>query len=71
VADRTDQNPYACGDGACVLLVPGAPVGMHTNGGCRCIVAIMHPSTRVRLRQGILWLAVQVGDSLKEDACEE
>jgi len=29
------QNPYTCGDGGCVLLVPGVPVGMHTNAAGR------------------------------------
>ena len=51
------QNPYACGDGGCVLLVPGVPVGMHTNAGCRCIPLKMTPNERVRLRKGIRWLA--------------
>lgn len=51
------QNPYACGDGGCVLLVPGVPVGMHTNAGCRCIPLKMTPNERVRLRNGIRWLA--------------
>ena len=51
------QNPYACGDGGCVLLVPGVPVGMHTNAGCRCIPLKMTPDERARLRKGIRWLA--------------
>ena len=55
-----EQNPHACGDGACVLLVPGVPVGMHTNGGCRCIPLRMTPTKRVRLRKGIRWLAERV-----------
>jgi len=56
------QNPYACGDGGCVLLVPGVPVGMHTNAGCRCIPLKMTPNERVRLRKGIRWLAERCGE---------
>lgn len=54
---RMKQNPYACGDGGCVLLVPGVPVGMHINAGCRCIPLKMTPDERVRLREGVRWLA--------------
>lgn len=63
------QNPYACGDGGCVLLVPGVPVGMHTNGGCRCIPLNMTPNERVRLREGIRWLAERLSktDSLLDE----
>lgn len=56
----SEQNPHACSDGCCVLLVPGVPVGMHTNGGCRCLSLRMTPNTRVRVRQGIRWLAERV-----------
>jgi len=55
--EAVKQNPYACGDGGCVLLVPGVPVGQHTNAGCRCIPLKMTPNERVRLREGIRWLA--------------
>lgn len=51
------MNPYACGDGGCVLNVPGKPVGMHTNGGCRCLPNHLDPETRTRVRNGIRWLA--------------
>jgi len=63
------QNPYACGDGGCVLLVPGVPVGMHTNAGCRCIPLKMTPNERVRLRKGIRWLAERLSktDSLLDE----
>jgi len=63
------QNPYACGDGGCVLLVPGVPVGMHTNAGCRCIPLKMTPDERVRLRKGIRWLAGRLSktDSLLDE----
>ena len=63
------QNPYACGDGGCVLLVPGVPVGMHTNGGCRCIPLKMTPDERVRLRKGVRWLAERLSktDSLLDE----
>lgn len=61
------QNPYACGDGGCVLLVPGIPKGPHTNAGCRCIPLRMTPDERVRLRKGIRWLAEQC----TEPACDE
>lgn len=54
------QNPHACGDGGCVLLVPGVPVGMHTNGGCRCLMLRTTPDQRVRVRLGIRWLAERV-----------
>ena len=57
-----NQNPYACGDGGCVLLVPGVPVGMHTNGGCRCIPLKMTPNERHRLRKGIRWLAERLSE---------
>jgi hypothetical protein len=53
----SEQNPYACSDGGCVLRVPGTPVGMSTNAGCRCIPLRMTPDERVRLRRGIEWLA--------------
>lgn len=63
------QNPYACGDGGCVLLVPGVPVGMHTNAGCRCITRKTTPNERVRLRKGIRWLAERLSktDSLLDE----
>lgn len=51
------QNPYTCGDGGCVLRVPSAPTGMHTNAGCRCLMNPMAPDRRVRVRKGISWLA--------------
>lgn len=54
------QNPYRCSDNACILLVPGVPKGMGTNGGCRCLPNHMDPNTRVRVRKGIRWLAEQV-----------
>jgi len=50
------QNPYSCGDGGCVLRVPGLS-GQHTNAGCRCIPLKMTPNEHVRLRKGIRWLA--------------
>jgi hypothetical protein len=53
----SEQNPHACGDGGCVLLVPGIPVGMHTNGGCRCMPLKTTPNDRVKFRAGIRWLA--------------
>lgn len=58
------QNPYACMDGGCVLLVPGVPVGMHTNAGCRCIPLKMTPDERVRLRKGIRWLGKRLSETL-------
>lgn len=51
------QNPHACGDGACVLLVPGVPRGMGTNAGCRCLAPRSTPEQRARVRSGIRWLA--------------
>lgn len=62
----SDQNPYACGDGGCVLLVPGIPRGQHTNAGCRCIPLRMTPDERVRLRKGIRWLAERCGEMTAE-----
>lgn len=56
------QNPYNCGDGGCVLRLPGVRVGMHTNAGCRCIPLHMSPDERVRLRKGILWLAERAAE---------
>ena len=35
-----------CGDGGCVVE---RPKGMHTNGGCRCLMSL-HPDERVRVR---------------------
>jgi len=62
------QNPYWCGDGMCVLRVPGIR-GQHTNGGCRCIPLRMTPNERVRLREGIRWLAERLSktDSLLDE----
>jgi len=53
---RDGNNPFRCGAGTCILLVPGVPVGQHTNGGCRCLGNRLEPKTRVRVRSGILWL---------------
>lgn len=58
--DTPEQNPHRCSDGGCILLVPGAPVGMSTNGGCRCLKDPVG-ATRVRVRKGIRWLAERVG----------
>lgn len=52
----TEQNPYCCGDTGCVLAVPGAPRGVGTNAGCRCLVD-PKGSRRVRVSRGIRWLA--------------
>lgn len=57
-AGPLEQNPHRCSDGGCVLLVPGAPVGASTNGGCKCL----HSPTgyeSVRVRKGIAWLAAR------------
>ena len=66
------QNPHACSDGACVLLVPGAPKGQITNGGCRCLPNHMDPDTRVRVRKGIYWLAKRLAtmEPLVEEATD-
>ena len=37
-----------CSDGYCDF--GGPAMGMHTNGGCKCLSGIRHPSARVRLR---------------------
>ena len=55
-----EQNPFTCGDGGCVLRIPGAKTGMHTNAGCRCLMNPMTPDKRVRVRQGIRWMAEKV-----------
>lgn len=60
---KPEQNPYRCGDGACVLTVPGAEKGQGTNGGCRCIPGPRYglsPSDGARVRCGIRWLAARV-----------
>jgi hypothetical protein len=62
------QNPYTCGDGGCVLRVPGAPTGMHTNAGCRCLMTRMDPDRRVRVRKGIRWLTERVAE-LEKSSC--
>lgn len=60
----SEQNPHCCGDGGCVLAVPGIPRRMHTNGGCRCLSARMAPDERVRVRKGIRWLAERCSATL-------
>jgi hypothetical protein len=54
------NNPFWCGDGGCILLVPGVPVGQHTNGGCRCLGSRLDPKQRVRVRSGINWLRQRI-----------
>lgn len=56
------QNPHRCSDGACVLLLRHLPAGMGTNGGCRCLPRLSDPMTRVRVRQGIRWLAERIAE---------
>lgn len=56
MTEAIEQNPYRCSDGGCVLNVPGAPTGQHTNGGCKCLHHDS-PETRRRVHQGIRWLA--------------
>jgi hypothetical protein len=57
------QNPYACSDSSCVLLLPGAPKGMCTNGGCKCLRDCDHPDGRVRVRKGIQWLSQRLAQA--------
>jgi hypothetical protein len=35
-----EQNPHRCSDNNCVLLVPGTPKGVGTNGGCKCLTSM-------------------------------
>lgn len=63
---QLEQNPHRCPDGNCVLLVPGAPVGMHTNGGCRCL-RDPRGHEGVRVRAGIAWLAAQAGQQQQKE----
>lgn len=66
-----EQNPFACTDNGCVLKVPGIP-GQGTNGGCRCLVDCKEPDTRLRVRNGIRWLAQQRADiNDLEEAAQE
>jgi hypothetical protein len=54
------SNPYACSDNACALQPVGwARVG--TNGGCRCLLGDI--GARVRVRQGVRWLAALAGSA--------
>lgn len=66
---KSYQNPHWCGDGGCVLLVPGQPVGMHGNAGCRCLTrpAMEDPNTRVRVRKGIRYLARWAGAAVQSE----
>ena len=56
MGERTLQNPYRCSDNACVLLMPDAPRGTGTNGGCKCLSDIRPHGTRHRVRSGVRWL---------------
>lgn len=67
-AAQPEQNPHRCSDGNCVLLVPGAPAGMHTNGGCRCL-RDPRGHEAVRVRSGIAWLAAQASSHPGGGAC--
>lgn len=49
-----DLAKHKCSDGYCYLAGPAT--GMHTNGGCKCLNDIRHPTIRSRLI-GILRLA--------------
>ena len=62
-----EQNPYWCGDGCCILLVPGRRVGMHTNGGCRCL-RDHDPQTRIRVKAGVRWLGERLFEATKRKA---
>jgi len=60
----TENNPHACGDHGCVLLVPSIPHGMGTNAGCRCL-PLRDPldrETRQRVIRGIRWLTTRIAD---------
>ncbi len=51
---------YGCSDGGCVF---GHPGGMHTNGGCICLVGITRyngPDQMQRVRKGIRALQAKV-----------
>jgi hypothetical protein len=52
-----EQNPHRCSDNGCVMLVPGVPKGVGTNGGCKCLASLDAPESRGRVRRGIRWLA--------------
>jgi len=61
------QNPHRCTDVGCILLRPGAFVGMSTNGGCTCRKEMASKGgidhvTRRRIIQGVLWLRDQLKD---------
>lgn len=56
----------SCGDGGCVF---GHPGGMHTNGGCKCLMGIMPHDRRLSLRDRIRALRAERDQARAE--CDE
>ena len=55
-----DQNPQACSDGSCIFRLATRPVGMHTNGGCRCLPLKLTSNDRAKIRQAIRWMVEEL-----------
>ncbi len=50
---KIKKGYHGCSDGGCVF---GHPGGMHTNGGCKCLMGEerrIHPNDIVRIRRSI------------------
>ena len=68
------SRALACSDGGCIF---GHPGGMHTNGGCHCLVLRgVKPLDRVEMRKAILKFRVvlntlDVLDMFPCDSCKE
>lgn len=54
------DNPHACGAARCILRPQGAPVVVGPPS-CRCLDEHLPPSDRVRVREGVRWLAGWAG----------
>lgn len=56
------EEARGCGDGGCVFRAPSSK-GQHTNAGCRCLPLRMTPAERVRLREQIRSLVVELDEA--------
>lgn len=63
-----NEEYLGCGDGGCVVE---RPKGMHTNGGCRCLMSL-HPDERVRVRASFKRLrsALAKAEAERDDLAE-
>jgi len=62
IHDSLRELGLGCSDIECVW---GHPGGMHTNGGCRCLLRLPVP-VRVKLRKGITFLLTTINKLEKE-----